>query len=147
MMPLLRITSISRPRSVLAVYSSSGAISTRACRVECFYGSRFRPKRTWSPKFPKQSCVVQTKKPLLLHWVVPPFYRGQCMSNGFQLLRTTATVWIVLQQKSFVLHKVNRVTPTFLMIAMHAQQLDVVVRVRPSQCNWIYMVNMWLNFL
>ena len=82
MLPLLWITSISRPRSILAVYSTSGAISTRACRIDCFYGSRFRPKRTWSPKLLKQSWRRTNKKAVTTALGRTLREGGQCMSNG-----------------------------------------------------------------
>ena len=64
MLPLPRITSISRPSSVLAVYSTFGAIPTRACHVDTFYGSRSESNTYRVPDKPSDQGKAESKKPI-----------------------------------------------------------------------------------
>ena len=81
MLPLPRITSISRPRSVLAVYSAPSAISTRACHVGSSYGSRAEQERSCHQKDQRKAGEETTKNRLLLRPVATPNYRGGRMSK------------------------------------------------------------------
>ena len=75
--PLFALASSVRSR-LKSERCRAGGLRTTPCGFLRFPHANPKPDRPL-----RHSRVVQTKKPLLLHWVVPSGEGGQCMSNGF----------------------------------------------------------------